>query len=886
MFWLLLLVLPCHASDAEETYGSIEAKRQHVRLTLTPGEPTYTGRTSILFEQSRPVEEVTVHAADMEITHVAFARGDRRWEATFEEAENETVVIRPTKPIKVEGLKIARPKKAAKGGDLYATPSWFTVEIEFTNDFNTQPYGLYGFEHEGQHFLATQFEADDAREAFPCIDEPSSKLSLWLELDVPTDLVALGNAPVVDVQEAEDRKLVVFGPTPPIPTYAMALAVGPYVSTDIPGVALRHPARFWTVPGRSELSQSMVDKIGPLLDTLETWFGSPYPFDKLELLAIPEFAFGGMENPGLILLTDQLLAEPDQITPRQERRVIEVAAHELAHMWFGNLVTLEWWDDFWLNESFAEWMGNRMGEVVYDREGFQFTRIGGAQGALSSDARGTMRPVRTEIDPQRIFETTNFLAYPKGEALLSMTEIWLGPDVFQAGVRAYIEAHREGNASAEDLFQALSAASGEDVGAMLLPWLDRPGGPLVRFTREGGELQWTQERFLSVGAEAERAVHWTVPLRVRWADDAGVHDELLVLQGAEGAASLPVEGEVQWFLPVADGVGYLAWSLSEDDLRALIEAGDALTGPERYAVVGNLELLTQAGEIPAGQLLQLLEGFSAEAHPRVMRAVLSAQAFAEDAVTDEMKPAWATYVQKTRGPWLERLGMAPVEGEDPEIPGLRSRLMNSLLDEADDPAVLAHALSLAEQFLADPASTHPAAGRFGLFARAERAEPEFQDQMLQRWKDTANPNLRGTWLSAYALVPGEAQRARALELALGDEVSLQEMFTLINAAFDEDEEADDALDWTIAHYDELKARVPPHFLPGMVYVGGGCDLERWERTLAFFEPKIEEVPGFARTIKEGSEGVQLCVARRAAHGESVSAYLAALVEADEAGDTP
>ena len=647
----------------------------------------------------------------MDLTNVQFRRGNRIWTATATPLEDEQIAIRPDKPIKVEGLKLPRKKAAERGEPLFSTPSFVSLEMEFSNDVNTAAYGLYRFEHEGEPYLVTQFEADDAREAFPCIDLPDAKVALWMELTVPAELTALSNAPIrsVETDEEAGTKTVTFQSTRAIPTYAMALAVGPYESIPIAGLPNHIKGQLYTVKGRTELGQGFADEIGPLFHSVEDWFGTPYPYRKLDFVAVPEFAFGGMENPGLVVVTDRMLVPPDQMSPGGRRRNQEVIAHEIAHMWFGNLVTLKWWDDFWLNESFAEFAGNRTAYLTTSDEGFELGRVSTTQYALQSDGRGTMRPVRTEVDPTRIFETTNFLAYPKGEALLTMVENWLGRDVFIQGVRTYLDTHKDGNATASDLFAALSEASEKDVGAMLAPWLDRPGGPVVHIdAKPDGTFTYEQERYLAAGAEAESEIWWTVPMVVRWADDAGVHRDVVLLDAAKGEASIPVKGELKWFFPHADGIAYMAWTLPTEQLSALIDATpENLSPAERSALVGNLDLLTTAGHLTGGELLGLLERFSAETHPRVMGDVLSAQGFAGMVLEDEHEDAWGAYVRATRGPWLERLGLEPTEGEDEAIPGLRARLIGQLIGPGEDEALKDMLRPIGQAFLDDEAAYDP-----------------------------------------------------------------------------------------------------------------------------------------------------------------------------------
>ena len=878
---LLSLSLYAHAGTAQEEYGVVEPRRQYVSLKLDPAADSYTGESRVMLFHSTTIEEVILHAADMDILSVSFSRGDRTWNAVWEDLGDETIAVRPAKGgIKVEGAMLPRKKAAARGEPLYARPSWVTVNITFKNDFNTQPYGLYKFEHEGTPYLVTQFEADDAREAFPCIDLPNQKVQLVLEVEAPEGLKVLGNADVLNAETEDGWTTHSFRMTRRIPTYAMAMAVGPYTSVDVPGLSV--PGHLWTVEGRAKYAGALAERIAPSLDNAEDWFELQYPYHKLDVLAVPDFAFGGMENPGLIVLTDALLIDPERSSQRDMARASEVIAHEVAHMWFGDLVTLEWWDDFWLNESFATWMGQHIANELYPDEGHALRASRKAQGALLSDGRATMRPVRTEVDPNNIFQTANFLAYPKGQALLTMVERWIGKTAFQDGIRAYIKEHADQNATAEDLFAALSKSSGEDIETMLKPWLDAPGGPLVHITiGENGVLTLTQERFLLEGADAKTTQFWTIPLAVKWADDDGVHTQVVLLDGQKGDAKLPVKGELKWLLPAADAVGYLAWTLAEAPLAALIEASpEALTTQERVALVGNLQLLMYAGVLDGGTLLQHLERFSSETDVQVINEVLDAIGFASDMVDAPLKPAYAHYVSKLERPWLDAIGITPHADESADVPRLRARLLRHLAEEAEDADVLEHAQALAEDFLSDPTSVAPESSGFALSTRAKHADFEFQTELLKRAGDTQDPKLRNLYLSAAGNVPGDEARERALTLALKNDVPMRDSFALLNALEDEDQ-PERALEWTMEHYEALAEKLPPQFRSYLVSMASAdCDEEIWARGVAFFSDESRAVPGTERAIAEGTESLKLCKAGRESHGESVRSYLTELATTD------
>lgn len=831
------------AAPSGRLENTVSPTAQRVHLTLDPAGEGYEGTVVIELDVAEKTQSFTLHAEELDIQDVLVGPvGGKQRVATYTTRGNRLTITSP---------RLLKPGQA-------------TVEIRFTNDFRTDQAGLYRTEEKGLPYLVTQFEADDARTAFPCFDEPSYKIPWTVELTTSPDLTTLSNMPLTTTAPVGEQVTHVFQTSPPMPSYLVALVVGPFEGVTLEAAV---PITVYSPKGTTVQTAELRRQIPQHLDYLTGWFGSKLPYSKLDFVVVPEFAYGGMENVGLVVLADSMLLDPKTSTPRQVGTVAEVTAHEIAHMWFGNLVTMAWWDDLWLNESFASWMGLKARDAVLGDHPGRYSRVNRAFRAIQADGRSAMLPVRTEVDPENVFETTNFIAYPKGQAVLSMTEQWMGTAAFQKGLRAYMERHRFGNAKASDLFSALSAAGDLDVDALLVPYLDEPGAPLLVFTRTATGFDVAQERYTALGSELDTPHRWPVALVARTADG----ELRSMVDGAGGK----LETRTPWLMPMANGVGYFAWEFSDPaDLDALIAVAGELDPSEQMALVQNLKALVAAGRLDLGRELAMAGHLAGVVHPSVVRALLGQLNTAEEVVDTELEPAFAAYLRDTWGPRLETYGMEPVDGESPQIAETRELLVNWLGESGRHPDVLAYWAEATESFLDDPGSTPLGIMRTALPEHAKDQDLAFQALMLERGIAADNPQLRRLYLSAFASVGGESARATAMAWAMEEERNLEDLFTVVFTLYDDsDRHGDEALQWTIDNWASISKKIPAQYHGGMVRMGGGCSMERFEKARAFFEHPDRSPAGLERNVKSTEERVRACGERRATHRPSLAAFL-------------
>ncbi len=560
-------------TDVQPTFESI-------RLTLDPRKMDYTGSARVELKVATATNTIQFHAQEMKLPKVVL-RG-KTSDRALQIKEGD------------EGLITATSASEIKPGD-------YTLEIEFSNEFDQRATSLYRLESGGSAYCFTQFEACDARLAFPCWDEPSFKFPYQITLTVPKADEAVSNTPIESQSAKGDLKTVVFRRTKPLPSYLLAIAIGPFEYVPVPGTSI--PTRIVTPKGSAGLAQVAVSMTPPILAALEKYFGRPYPYEKLDLIAVPEFTPGAMENPGAITYGDQyLLFDPKTMSMFQRRTLAQFTAHELAHMWFGDMVTMKWWDDLWLNESFAEWMGDKIADEVYPDLQIYVTALFELQGAMYLDSQLATRPIRKTIQSYaNILSVSDPLTYKKGQATLTMFEQWMGPETFRKGVLDYLEAHQWGNATADDLWDALSKAAGRDLHASMATFIDQPGIPLVRAEiLNDGQVRLSQRRFLNYGVTPPAPQLWQVPITLKYSDGTAVRTHSLLLTEATTTVALPgLAGKSPaWVQPNANSTGYYRWSVDPAPLQKLAEAApQSLTSLERIGFLLNLSSLLDAGAI-------------------------------------------------------------------------------------------------------------------------------------------------------------------------------------------------------------------------------------------------------------------------------------------------
>ncbi len=797
---------------------TVEPSRYALRLTPDLEAATFRGEVHIEVQVHEAVDEIVLHAAELTVDSARLVPGGGVGQPLTARLEEET-----------ERLVLAPESSLAPGPAV--------ISIVFAGVLNDKLHGFYRSaftDDDGvTHTIATtQFEATDTRRAFPCFDEPDRKAVFSVTLDVPEGLAAYSNGPAVDVAALPDGgRRVRFGDTIPMSTYLVAFVVGPLVATD-PVDVRGTPVRIVHVPGKAALTAFALEAAGHTLEFFEDWFGIDYPAEKLDLVAIPDFAFGAMENLGCVTFREAvLLVDPAQASRLELERVADVISHEIAHMWFGDLVTMRWWNGIWLNEAFATLM-----ELLcvddFRPEWQRWVSFGIERDtAMATDGLHATRPVEYPVGPpeeaQGMFDV---LTYQKGAGVLRMLERYLGAERFRHGVRRYLEAHRFGNTETADLWDAIEEASGEPVRQIMDSWIFQGGFPLVTLEGAGtgqavqpeATVVLGQTAFSYAAADGPSAIGsmWTVPVIARAIDG----DEARVLLGADPQPlHLGDEAGDAVVVVNARGSGYYRVRYSPSQHRRLARRLDALDRLERFNLLADTWAVVVAQQAELTDFLLLAEALGSDDDPDVWALVTGALSLSDRAVGDDTRPLVASYTRALLAPVLASLGWDARPGEGPRTATLQAQLIAALGTVGRDPDVRAEAQRRYDATRRGEMTLDPDLSSAVLSTVATAGGGEEYEDFLEHYRHPATPQEEMRYLYALAGFSDLALAARTFELAR-TEVRTQNAPFVVQLLL-ANRDAGPAT-WTrvTEHWDELVGRIPANILPRML--GGVTSLCR------------------------------------------------------------
>ncbi|HUC43162.1 MAG TPA: M1 family metallopeptidase [Candidatus Sulfotelmatobacter sp.] len=871
----LVLALACTASDASTAAApptlrlpSIAKPRHHaLELTIVPTEPRFSGSIVIDVDLAEATSLLWLNASELDIGEIEVATGGASAPGTVVPGGDDFV-----------GVSFPRP----------IGPGRASLRLTFTGAFSkTATHGLFVQKEHDDWYAFSQFEAIDARRAFPCFDEPSAKAPWQLTLHVKKDHVAVSNTRIVSqVDEAGGMKKVVFAETPPLPSYLVAMAVGPFDVVDGGTVGRKRvPFRVVTPHGLSDEGRYAVSITPEIVARLEKYFGTPYPFEKLDEVTIPQtVAFGAMENPGMVTYAQSsLLSRSDQLSVAQKRGLANTTAHELAHQWFGDLVTLAWWDDTWLNEGFASWMASKIVAEWKPEWGTAASRAQSASRAMGADSLVTARKVRQPIVEKGDIENAfDGITYQKGAATLRMFEEWLGEAAFQKGVRRYLEDHRWGNAAAADFLSAISREGKPEVASAFATFLDQPGVPLVTVDLRCEDykppvLSLSQRRYLPEGSSGSSAQTWKIPICARWRSGKKESRACMLLEAASGEMPLgEVVGCPDWVLVNSGRDGYYRVSYSGDLLARLFKDGGAvLTLPEKLGTLGDVEALVRSGDLPMADALAFVPMFAGDPDRQLTAAAIGiAASIRSHLVPEALRPNYARFVDKMFGARAHELGWTARPGDDDETRLLRQSIVPMVADDGEDAALRADARRLALAWLDDRKAIDPDMVGSVLSVAALDGDRALFDRFRAEAKKTADRRDRTRLLAAMGSFRDPAILKDALSLLLTDEFDVREAGAILRGASD-DKTREQAWGFLEQNFDAYVTRIPRESgsrLPSIV--SGFCDPGHRAEAATFFKDRLNGFPGWERNLAQALERIDLCAAQKSAQEASVAKFLA------------
>ncbi len=837
-------------AEGGSAYRLPTAVRPHAyRLVLTPDLPaaSFTGDVEIDVTIAEPTSSITLNAADLAITFAELNDGN----------PDGGYALSPS------GIDVdADEERATLTFPEPLAPGPATLHLAFDGILNDKLHGFYrstfSDESGAEHVIATtQMESTDARRAFPCWDEPELKATFEITLVVDDALAAFSNGPAVEeTPEPGGKRRVRFAPTMVMSTYLVAFIVGPLEATsplEVDGVPLRIVHR----PGQGHLTQFALTVGAHALRFFTAYFGIPYPADKLDLVAIPDFAFGAMENLGCVTFRESvLLIDPTQSARVELERVADVVCHEIAHMWFGDLVTMKWWNGIWLNEAFATFM-EVLAVDAFRPEWQRWVSFGvEREAALAVDGLHATRPVEFPVGrPEEAQGMFDVLTYQKGGSVLRMLEQFLGPDVFREGINDYLTTHSHGNTETSDLWDALERSSGRAVRTIMDTWINQGGYPLVR-VGDDGSLTQTPFSYRGQPGGAIGST-WLVPVLTRSLADPEVDSPPILLAGTPSSAD-PVAIRSGTDLVNAGGSGYFRVAYPTAMVERLAGRLGELAPLERYNLVSDTWAAALSGQAPLTDLLRLARALadSAEGDPSVWSVVIGALGLFDRVVPDADRPVLARSVRTLLGPLARDLGWDPAEDDNERTPSLRASVLRTLGTIGEDPEVRAEA---ARRFADTGSILHPDTEAAILdIVAADGGAPEF-DAFLARYRAPANPQEENRYLYALASFRQPELAVRTFDLAMTEVRTQNAPFVLQLLVANR---ATGRATWRriTEEWDALVARFPSNILPRMLDgVRALCDPpELADQVTAFVES--HPLPAGGKTVEQILERLAVNVA--------------------------
>ncbi len=670
------------------------------------------------------------------------------------------------------------------------SPGTWRLTMTFCGTLNDKLRGFYRSTYKDQHgathnMAATQFEATDARRAFPCWDEPDFKAVFATTLVIDPTLTAVSNTTVTSETLASGKKVVRFADTIKMSTYLVAFIVGRIEPTE-PVMVGQTPLRLWAVPGKGHLARFGQDIAAASLSFFESYYGIPYPGDKLDLLAIPDFASGAMENLGAITYRETaLLVDQQSATHGELERVADVVAHENAHMWFGDLVTMSWWNGLWLNEAFATFM-EMLAVDAWKPEWKRWDSFGISRAAaFSVDGLHSTRPIEYPVQaPKDADAMFDVLTYEKGASVLRMLEQHIGPTVFRDGVRDYLHAHAYGNADTNDLWVSLGKIAKQPVPELMNGWIFQPGFPLVTATvSPSSELTIRQQRFSYLSDEQSspsKDQRWQIPLQMRVTSGGKTNTSRMLLTEKDTTVPLPHDWES--VLINEGGHGFYRVRYAPDLLSRLLSAGiDRLPATERFNVINDAWATTVASLMPLTDYLDLTARFTAERDKNVWAVLLDSFSFLNRIITVEDRPALEAFVRGRIGPAVTALGWVPRSGESEGTKQLRGELIGAQGKLGNDPAIQDRAAELYRAYRNDAAAVDPNVVPALVAILAHTGDATRYDEFNERFRTATTPQEERRYLFSLAAFQPKALLERALARTISGEIRTQDAPFLVSA---------------------------------------------------------------------------------------------------------
>jgi aminopeptidase N len=880
------------AVEAQRLPGGVHPEAY--KLTLTPDlkAATFTGSETIDVVLDAPSRTITLNAAEIKFGEVkAYSLPVAAY--NYGKLGSQPVPLQPLEADKhpqIAAITLDDAKEQATFTFPNELPAGkVTLAIQYTGILNGQLRGFYLSKTRARNYAVTQFEPTDARRAYPSFDEPALKATYDITLVIDSADTAISNTNIISDKPGPTpgKHTLHFATTPKMSTYLVAFLVGDFKCTESKSDGV--PIRACSTPDKVELTRFAVESAKYVLHYYDTYFGIKYPMPKLDMVALPDFEAGAMENFGCITYreTDLLIDSKTGPIPAK-KRVAEVVAHEMAHQWFGDMVTMQWWDNLWLNEGFATWMEMKPVAQWHPEWNFPEDVAQTLDETLDLDAQKTTHPIRATAEtPDQINEMFDGISYGKGGAVLGMVENYLGPEVFRQGVHNYLQAHMYANATAEDFWNAQTANSHLPVDRIMSSFITQPGVPLLTLSeKQAGGVPISQSRFFLSAAENDRplsgrAPQWVVPVCIKTSGKPICH--VHVPEGFEGSPTpkdsllpIPADAGVPFLYVNAADKGYYRTAYTAAQFSGIpAKVETTFTPPERIGLLGDRFALVRSGQASVGDYLNLVLALKQDSSAVVLDSMhTQLQKIDSDIATGEDRVQLAAVLRRQFGPVYTALG-APEKSESFDRQQLRGKLFE-LLGDAKDPTVLAQARQLTDRVYA-PGNTKdktldPALADAAVLVGTTNGDTGLYEKVLAASKDTSDPGQQTDALHTLARFRDPALVTRTLDYTVSGQVRNQDSWTVLVALLRERETRDQTWAYIEQNWDKVHAQFTTNSGVRVVAATGNfCTVKQRDDVTSFFA--THKVDASERTLAKAIDSMNDCIQMRAAQEPNLRQWL-------------
>jgi len=839
-----------------------------IALNIFPEAERFSGRTSIDVTLTKERAALHFHGRDLNVTRAEIVTPDG------------TVISAKYRQVDPSGVAELRFAHAIQPGKA-------TLVLDYDAPFNTSLAGLYKVNVQGESYAFSQMEAIHARRVFPSFDEPGFKTRFDIVVTAHTDHEIVSTT-MPEREEAlpGGNKRVTFKTTPSLPTYLLAFAVGPLdivQGPEIPANATRSkavPLRGVTVHGKGDQMAYALEQTPEILAIMERYFGRAYPYDKLDLIAAPDFAAGAMENVGAIVYRETLILMNESAPLEQRRNFAYVHAHELAHQWFGNLVSPAWWEDIWLNEAFATWLGHRATAEWFPDGEYGRDTLQDGLAVMELDSLGSARRIAEPVnDANGIANAFDGITYSKGAAVLAMIENYVGADKFRDGVRLFMRRFADKNAATKDFLQALAdSAKKPEIVAAFSSFLDRPGVPVVaaRNVCTGGTVNLVQSAYSAIGAPKKDQA-WRIPVCVRSVGGGAKTCTVLDKKSMEVALGRNCDGA---FMPNSGGNGYYRFDLDEAGWRALAADFANLDASEQLVLIANADAAFRSGAISASVLLDIVRvGVQSGAWDSIQAITEILERLDETLIPPEARSRFQGFLRGLLKARWDGVGLTPKSTETASDTLLRKSLGWFMARTARDPSVRA---SLAKGGAAyvlsrgnDAAGLSPDLLSVALWVYVAEGGPNAASEALAALKSSNNAEYRQSLTYALSAARDEKTLNEIHGTVLSEDLRVNESSMLLSYLLGHPERRAGAWGWVKENIASLEKRFTTTRMTGILRaLGGACEQGMRDDIAGFFTPRSEGYDGAPRQLALTLESVDRCIAFKTAKGAELAQAIA------------